>query len=57
MLDDGSRMDREAHVRFCEGPGCNSPGLTHPYIWTAEGRLYVAVVLDLYFRRVVGQGE
>ena len=27
---------------------------THPYIWTAEGWLYVAVVLDLYSRRVVG---
>ena len=24
------------------------------YIWTAEGWLYVAVVLDLYSRRVVG---
>jgi putative transposase len=24
------------------------------YIWTAEGWLYVAAVLDLYFRRVVG---
>ena len=24
------------------------------YIWTAEGWLYVAVVLDLYSRRIVG---
>ena len=24
------------------------------YIWTAEGWLYVAVVLDLFSRRVVG---
>ena len=24
------------------------------YIWTAEGWLYVAVVIDLFFRRVVG---
>ena len=25
-----------------------------PYLWTAEGWLYVAVVLDLFSRRVVG---
>ena len=25
------------------------------YIWTAQGWLYVAVVLDLYFRRIVGR--
>jgi len=24
------------------------------YIWTEEGRLYLAVVLELYSRRVVG---
>jgi putative transposase len=27
---------------------------THPYIWTAEGWLYVAAVIDLFSRRVVG---
>lgn len=27
---------------------------TSLYIWTAEGWLYVAVVIDLYSRRVVG---
>ena len=26
-LDDRSRMNREVHVRFWEGLGCNSPGL------------------------------
>ena len=26
----------------------------HTYIWTAEGWLYVAAVLDLYSRRIVG---
>ena len=26
-LDDGSRMSREVHVRFCEGPGVKCPGL------------------------------
>ena len=27
---------------------------THPYVWTAEGWLYVAAVIDLFSRRVVG---
>ena len=31
-----------------------SPGADFTYIWTAEGWLYVAVVLDLFSRRVVG---
>ena len=31
-LDDGSRMSREAHVRFCEGPWVKLPRSTHPYI-------------------------
>jgi putative transposase len=30
------------------------PRPTHPYIWTAEGWAYLAVLLDLYSRRVVG---
>src|SRR5580698_8306828 len=30
------------------------PRPTHPYLWTTEGWLYVAVVLDLFSRRVVG---
>jgi putative transposase len=30
------------------------PRPTHPYIWTTEGWLYVAAVLDLFSRRVVG---
>ena len=53
-LDDGSRMSREAHVRFCEGLGVQFPRPTHPYIATDEGWLYLAVVLDLYSRLVVG---
>ncbi len=31
-----------------------SPWATHPYIWTKEGWLYVAVVIDLFARKVVG---
>ena len=27
------------------------------YIWTAQGWLYLAVMLDLYSRRVIGWGE
>jgi len=30
------------------------PRSTHPYLWTGEGWLYLAVVLDLYSRTVVG---
>ncbi|VDO42925.1 unnamed protein product, partial [Brugia timori] len=30
MLDDGSRLSREAHVRFCEGLGVRFPRPTHP---------------------------
>ena len=29
--DDGSRMIREDHVRFCEGPRVQLPRPTHPY--------------------------
>ncbi len=28
--------------------------VTHPYVWTAEGWLYLAVVIDLFSRKVVG---
>jgi transposase InsO family protein len=52
--DDGSRMIREDHVRFCEGPGVQSPRSTHPYVPTSEGWLYLAVVLDLFTRKIVG---
>ena len=30
------------------------PRPTHPYLWTDEGGLYLATVIDLYSRRVVG---
>ncbi len=30
------------------------PRSTQPYLWTAEGWLYLAVVLDLFSRRIVG---
>jgi putative transposase len=43
-------LDRQFHA-----PGPNQKWVADfTYIWTAEGWLYVAVVLDLYSRRVVG---
>ena len=30
------------------------PRSTQPYIWTSEGWMYLACILDLYSRRVVG---
>jgi transposase InsO family protein len=47
-------MSREVHVRFCEGPKVKPLRPTHPYVWTREGWLYLAVVIDLFARRVVG---
>ena len=40
-LDDGSRMSREAHVRFCEGPRVKSLRSTHPYLRLARGFVYL----------------
>lgn len=34
--------------------GCQKWGADFTYIWTAEGWLYVAAVIDLFSRRVVG---
>ena len=48
-------MTRECHVRFCEGPAVKLRRSTHPYLWTDEGWLYLAVVLDLYSQRVIGR--
>src|SRR6266513_3464010 len=39
-----SRMNREVHVRFCEGPGVRFPGPTRPHICAkkrSNGRLTV----------------
>jgi putative transposase len=55
-LDDGSRMSREAHVRFCEGPWVKSPWSTHPKLrgplkWSY---FHLYVILDIFSRYVVG---
>ena len=47
-------MSREVHVRFCESLGVRLPWATYPYVDTQEGWLYLAVILDLRSRRVVG---
>ena len=36
------------------GAGAVMPRSTHPYLWTQEGWLYVAAVLDLFSRRIIG---
>ncbi len=47
-------MSREALVRFCEGLGVKFPRPTHPYIRTWQDWLYLAVVIDLHSRKVIG---
>jgi putative transposase len=47
-------MSREAHVRFCEGLRVKFPRPTHPYVSTWQGFIYVAFVIDVFARRIVG---
>jgi len=47
-------MTRECHVRFCEGLAVRVRRSTHPYLPTDEGWLYLAAVLDLHSRGIVG---
>jgi transposase InsO family protein len=47
-------MSREAHVRFCESPEVRFLRATHPYVPTWSGFLFLAVVLDVFSRRIVG---
>ena len=47
-------MSREVHVRFSEGLRVESPRSTQPYIHTEKGWLYLAVLLDLFNREIVG---
>jgi transposase InsO family protein len=53
-LNNGSRMSREVHVRFCEGLGVQIPRSTHPYIRIKTGFVYLAAILDALSRRVIG---
>jgi transposase InsO family protein len=47
-------MSREAHVRFCEGLGVQLPWPTQPYVSTGPGFVYVAFVIDVFARYIVG---
>ena len=47
-------MSREVHDRFPKSPRVRFPRATHPYIRTWQDWLYLAVVVDLYSRKVVG---
>src|SRR5207344_538348 len=51
--DDGSRMSREVHVRFCEGPKVKFLRPTHPYIPMACGFLYLVAIIDWASRAVL----
>ncbi len=55
-LDDGSRMSREVHVRFCESPRVRFPRATYPKLLGPQKWTYyhLYVVLDVYSRYVVG---
>ncbi len=52
-LDNGSRMSREAHVRFCEGPQVRFLRSTHPFIPMAKGFVYLVAVMDWASRKVL----
>jgi len=47
-------MSGDVHVQFSEGLRVKFPRTTQPYVRTDEGWLYLAVVMDLYSRMVVG---
>lgn len=55
---DSSHGDPVAANLLDQDFGCDGPdqkwGADISYIWTAEGWLYLAIVLDLYSRRIVG---
>jgi transposase InsO family protein len=50
-------MNREVHVRFCEGLGVQFPRSTHPYIATGEGWLYLAGVKAVFTCEIVGSAR
>jgi putative transposase len=52
-LNDGSRMSREVHVRFCEGLGVQLPRSTYPYLPMARGFRYLVAVMDWHSRKIL----
>ena len=54
-LDDGSRMSREVHVRFCERPGVKFLRPTHPQITTVEdGKVWLFGVAEHWNAELLG---
>ena len=47
-------MSGDVHVQFLEGLRVKSPRSTQRYIYTKEGWLYLAVVIDLHSRAIIG---
>ncbi len=53
-LDDGSRMNREVHVRFCESAGVRFPRATHLADNLANGRkIRLLTIVDNFSRECV----
>ena len=52
-LDNGSRMSREVHVRFCESLGVRFPRATHPYVRITGGFVYLTAIMDWHSRYVL----
>src|SRR6266436_2139817 len=52
-MDDGSRMSREVHVRFCERLEVKSLRPTHPYVPIGRGFLYLVAIMDWASRAVL----
>ncbi|WP_374728931.1 transposase, partial [Thiolapillus sp.] len=54
--NDGSRMTRECHVRFCEGLAVRFRRSTHPYLAsTVRGTFYYLYLIeDIFSRKIVG---
>ena len=46
-------MNREVHVRFCEGLRVKFPWSTHPYIPMAKGFVYLCAIIDWHSRKVL----
>ncbi len=52
-LSGRSRMSREVHVRFSEGPGVKFFRSTQPYIRMSQGFMYLVAVIDWWSRYVL----
>ncbi len=52
-LSGRSRMSREVHVRFSEGPGVKLSRSTQPYIPLARGFMYLVAIIDWWSRYVL----